>query len=89
MYDVFTEFLAQKAGKILDKKSVQNLAEKYSETNFAQHIMSATDVVSTLTFAHQTAKSKGIEQERKKTLINNQYFQYTHLYFHLKYCILL
>ncbi len=71
MYDVFTEFLAQKAGKILDKKSVQNLAEKYSETNFAQHIMSATDVVSTLTFAHQTAKSKGIEQERKKTLINN------------------
>ena len=70
-YDGLTEVLAKGIGKILDKKSIQNTAEKYSETNFAQHIMSATDIVSTLTFAHQTAHSKGIKEERKKTLINN------------------
>ena len=70
-YDNFTELLAKGFSKIIDTKPIQNTAEKYSETNFAQHIMSATDIVSTLAFVNQTAKSKGIKEDRKKTLINN------------------
>ena len=71
VYDGFTELLAHGFGKIINTKPVLNMTEKYSETNFAQHIMSATDVVSTLTFVNQTAKSKGIKEDRKRTLINN------------------
>lgn len=71
IYDKSAEHIAKGIGKLIDKKPIQNAAKKFCDTNFAQHIMSLTDVVLTLSFVHQTAKSKKIEQERKKPLMFN------------------
>lgn len=71
LYNAATDKIAAGIGKLLDKKSVQDFAKKYYDTNYSQHIASLTDIVLTLSFAHQTAKSKKIEQSRKKTLIYN------------------
>ena len=71
IYNHGVELLSKGIGKIIDTKTVQNISEKYSNTNFPQHIMSATDVLTTLTFIKQTQKNKKIEEERKKPLIYN------------------
>lgn len=71
LYDKAAESMARGIGKIIDTNPVKTAAKKFCDTNFAQHIMSLTDVVLTLSFVHQTAKSKKIEQKRKKPLIYN------------------
>ena len=71
VYDTAAEKLAKGFGKIIDTKPVQKIAKKFYDTNFAQHIMAATDTLLTLSFVQQTAKNKKIEQERKKPLIYN------------------
>lgn len=71
LYNTTTEKLAKGIGKIIDTNPLQKAAKKFYDTNFAQHIMSLTDAVITLSFVHQTTKSKKIEQKRKKPLIHN------------------
>ena len=63
--------LSDKIGKAIDTKFVQNLSEKYHDTNFPLHIMALTDTFATGTFIAQTAKSTKIEQDRKKALMYN------------------
>ena len=70
-YDAGVENLSRSIGKIIDTSAVQNMSKKFHNTNFEQHIMSLTDTLITGTFIHQTAKSKKIEQNRKKPLIYN------------------
>ena len=71
VYNTAAEGLAKGFGKIIDTKPMRKIANKFYDTNFAQHIMSATDILLTLSFVNQTAKSKKIKQERKKPLIYN------------------
>ncbi len=71
IYNSATEMIAKGIGKIIDKKPLQEASKKLQDTNFAQHIMSLTDVLLTLTFVQQTAKSKKIKENRKKPLIYN------------------
>ena len=71
IYNNAAESLAKGIGKIIDTKPLQNFVKKHYETNYAQHITSLTDTLLTLAFVQQTAKSKKIEQKRKKPLIYN------------------
>lgn len=71
LYNSGVESLSKRFGKIIDTKPVQRMAEKFHNTNFEQHIISLTDVLATGAFIHQTAKSKGIEEKRKKALMYN------------------
>ena len=71
LYNSATEHIAKGIGKILNTKPVQKFAQRYADTNFAQHIMNMTDVVLTAAFISSTAKSKKIEKDRKKALIYN------------------
>ena len=67
----FTGNLSQGIGKIIDKKWVQKLAEKFHNTKFEQNIIYLTDMLATGAFIEQTRKSKKIDQNRKKALIYN------------------
>jgi len=58
-------------GKIIDTKIVQNMADKFHNTRFEQHMISLTDIFTTGAFISQTAKSKRIKEDRKKALIYN------------------
>lgn len=71
LYNIGVESLSKRFGKIIDTKPVQRMAEKFHNTNFEQHIISLTDILATGAFIHQTAKSKGIEEKRKKALMYN------------------
>lgn len=70
-YASMTENIAKGIGKLIDTNPVQKAAKKFADTNFAQHIISMTDILLTASFVHQTAKSKQIEESRKKPLIYN------------------
>ncbi|MCR4881911.1 MAG: hypothetical protein K6A44_08185 [bacterium] len=70
-YDRFTDGLAKGMGKIIDTKTVQNFADKFHDTNIATHIFSATGILLSSFFILSTAKSKKIEEERKKPLMMN------------------
>lgn len=71
LYDRTATGIAKGIGRLMDTKILQNAAKKLYDTNFAQHIMSLTDVVLTMSFVEQTLKSKKIEENRKKPLIYN------------------
>lgn len=71
LYDKAADTMAKGMGKIIDTSPVKTAAKKFCESNFAQHIMSLTDVILTLSFVQQTAKSQKIEESRKKPLIYN------------------
>lgn len=58
-------------GKIIDSKFITSASNKYKDSNYAMHITVMADAAATGMFAFQTAKSKRIPEERKKTLINN------------------
>ncbi len=70
-YDRMTDGLAKGFGKIIDTKPVQNFAKKFHDTNIATHIFSATGILLSSFFIFSTAKSKKIEEERKKPLMIN------------------
>ncbi len=63
--------LTKTVGKIIDKKFISKMADKYADTNFPQHIISMTDALATSAFIVQTSKSKKIEENRKKALMYN------------------
>lgn len=63
--------LTKTIGKIIDTKPVKKMADKFSNTNFQQHIISMTDALATGTFIIQTSKSNRIEENRKKALMYN------------------
>lgn len=71
LYDTATDRLAKQFGKIIDTKIIQNIAGKFKDTNFSQHIMSLTDLLLTFSFVNQTKKNKRIAENRKKPLIYN------------------
>lgn len=70
-YDRFTDSLARGMGKIIDNPQVQNFTEKFHNTNIATHMFAATGVLLSSFFILSTAKSKKIEEERKKPLMMN------------------
>ncbi|MCQ2754051.1 MAG: hypothetical protein MJ231_03280 [bacterium] len=63
--------LAGKIGKLIDKKFIQDFANKNKETNFPLHMMALTDAITTTTFIATTKSSKKIKEERKNPLIFN------------------
>ena len=63
--------LSRKLGNIMDKKSMQNMAEKFENTNYAMHIPVVGDILGTGAFIHQTNKSKKIPKDRKRVLNYN------------------
>lgn len=63
--------LTHKIGKIIDTSVVKKLSNRFHNTNFELHMMALTDALATGTFISQTAKSKKIEQDRKKALMYN------------------
>ncbi len=69
------ETIKEKGTKVIAKginsNFVQNLAEKYHNTRFEQHIISLTDAVSTTAFIHQISQSKDIKNDNKNALIYN------------------
>lgn len=70
-YNQAVEGVAKGIGKLIDTNPIQKAAKRFSETNFAQHIISMTDILATLSFVRQTSKNKKIEEHRKKPLIYN------------------
>ena len=66
-----TEQIAKGIGKIINQKPLQEFAKKYKDSNFAQHIMTLTDIVLTTAFVRRVKKDKNIKQSRKKPLIHN------------------
>jgi hypothetical protein len=70
-HPTFTGNLAKGIGKLIDSNPVQKLTDKFHNTNFEQHMMCLIDAFSTGVFITQTAKSKKIEQDRKKALMYN------------------
>ena len=71
LYDKSVEHIAKGIGKLINTNYIQKASKQFSETNFAQHIMSLTDIILTLSFVRQTEKNKKIKQENKKPLIYN------------------
>ena len=63
--------LTKNVGKIIDTSFVKKLSDKFHNTNFEMHMMALTDTLATATFINQTAKSKKIEEDRKKALMYN------------------
>lgn len=65
------EHLSKGIGKIIDTPTVKKISNKFHNTNYEFNMMSLTDILATGAFIRQTAKSKKIEQDRKKALIYN------------------
>ena len=65
------ESLSKTIGKIIDNSFIKKLTNRFCDTNYEFNMISLTDILATGAFIHQTAKSKGIEENRKKTLIYN------------------
>lgn len=63
--------LAKGIGKIIDTSFFNKIVDKFHNTNFEFNMIALTDVLATGAFAHQTAKSKRIDKDRKKALIWN------------------
>lgn len=63
--------LTKNIGKIIDTSFVKKLADKFHDTNFEMHMMALTDTLATAAFINRTAKSKKIEEDRKKALMYN------------------
>jgi len=66
-----TEQLAKGIGKIINLKPVQKFAQRFCDSNFAQHTMSLTDIILTSAFISRLKRDKNIEPARKKPLIHN------------------
>lgn len=71
LYDTAVKKLAKGIGKTIDSNIILKTANRFYETNFAQHIMNLTDILLTYSFITQTKRNKDIEQNRKKALIHN------------------
>ncbi len=65
------EAISKTIGKAIDKSFIQNMGEKFKNSNFGMHMIALTDALTTGVFITQTQKSKDIEEKRKKTLCYN------------------
>ncbi len=63
--------LAENIGKVLDNPKMQKFSDKFKNSNFAMHIIAATDALNTAVFIHETNRSDKIEERRKKALNYN------------------
>lgn len=70
-YDILTSGLAKGMGKIISSPFVENFTNKFHNTNLATHMFSATGILLSGFFILSTAKSKKIEEARKKPLMVN------------------
>ena len=68
-----SEKLTKGVAHIIDNKPIQNFAIKFQEKDkdIAKHISAGTDILLTAAAVHQTEKSSGIKENRKKALIYN------------------
>ena len=68
-----SEKLTKGVARIIDNESLQKFAIKFQEKDkdIAKHISAGTDVLLTAAAVHQTEKSSGIKENRKKALIYN------------------
>ncbi len=68
-----SEKLTKGVANIIDKKPLQNFAIKFQEKDkdVAKHISAGTDILLTAAAIHQTEKSSGIKENRKRALIYN------------------
>ena len=68
-----TDMTAKGIGQILNTKTVQNTAKKFSskDNDIAKNFSMATDLLLTASFIHRTKKSDKIEENKKKPLIYN------------------
>jgi len=70
-YKRMVDKISQELSKVFNSSKVQNFAEKYHDTNLAQHMFSGSDVLATGLFINYTAKNKNIKEDRKKALMCN------------------
>ena len=66
-----TDRLAEKIGKVIDSPAMQKFSEKFKNSNFAMHIIAATDILNTAVFIHEINRSNKIEERRKKAVNYN------------------
>ncbi|MCR5266433.1 MAG: hypothetical protein K6E29_07560 [Cyanobacteria bacterium RUI128] len=65
------EPLTKGISKIINTDAVQNITNKYMDTNYPMHISALTDTLATGAFIARTKKSSRIKEERKNTLMLN------------------
>ena len=63
--------LSKGIGKSMDNPTMQKMADRFKDTNYAMHIPVIGDILATGAFIHQTNKSKKIKEDRKKVLNYN------------------
>ena len=63
--------LSKGMGKIMDNPGMQNMAEKFKDSNYAMHIPVLGDILSTAAFIHQSSKNTKIKEDRKRVLNYN------------------
>ena len=63
--------LSKGMGRVMDNPKMQNMAEKFKDSNYAMHIPVLGDILSTAAFIHQSNKSKKIKEDRKPVLNYN------------------
>ena len=70
-----TNGLSKGISKFFNWKPIQKAANKYKDTNFAQHLFSLNDIYLTALFVKYTDSNKDIKESRKKTLNYNAMLQ--------------
>lgn len=65
------ETLSKGIGSMINSKTVQKLADNFSNTKFEMHLMTLTDILATYLFVNKTKKNPKIEEQRKDSLISN------------------
>ena len=66
-----TDKLSKGIASIINSNTVINMADKFHNTIFEQHIISLTDILATSAFINLTAKNNRIKDDRKKALMYN------------------
>lgn len=66
-----TDKLSKKLANIIENKKLQEVALKYNESNFIQHVLSLKDVFAASCFAASTMLNPQIKKTDKKPLIYN------------------
>ena len=70
-----TDTLSRGISKFFNWGPLQKAANRYHDTNFAQHLFSLNDIYLTALFVKYTSKNKDIKEDRKKTLNYNAILQ--------------
>lgn len=65
--------LSKNIATLMENKKVQEMALKYKDSNFIQHILNFKDIVATFCFAAVTSWNSKLKEENKKALIYNTF----------------